>query len=84
MLALCISRIHANSILLTHVTLRRFTNELDARKIPHSLSLFLDTDNAPASAVCASIFKVAEESEVCIIVMACHNKVGAPALVGGA
>mmetsp|Transcript_14905 Transcript_14905/g.32317 ORF Transcript_14905/g.32317 Transcript_14905/m.32317 type:complete len:200 (+) Transcript_14905:76-675(+) len=52
----------------------RFTSILDSRKIQHSLHLFLDTDNAPASAVCASIFKVAEDINACMLVMACHNK----------
>lgn len=38
----------------------RFTTELDSRKIPHTLHLFLDTVNAPASAVCATIFKASK------------------------
>ncbi len=29
--------------------------------MPHALHIFLDTDNAPASAICASIFKVADQ-----------------------
>jgi hypothetical protein len=48
---------------------------LDALKIPHELHLYLDTDNAPASAIGETIQRVASDAKATIIVVAAHNKV---------
>ncbi|KAG2443942.1 hypothetical protein HXX76_002281 [Chlamydomonas incerta] len=52
----------------------KLTNPMDALGIPHNLHLFLDTDNAPASAVCETVFKVAEQVDAAMIVLAAHGK----------
>ncbi|KAG2439856.1 hypothetical protein HYH02_010488 [Chlamydomonas schloesseri] len=52
----------------------KFTNPMDAMGIPHNLHLFLDTDNAPASAVCETLFKVADRVDAAMIVLAAHGK----------
>ncbi|KXZ51197.1 hypothetical protein GPECTOR_13g684 [Gonium pectorale] len=52
----------------------KFTRPMDSLGIPHNLHLFVDTDNAPASAVCATVFKVADELDATIVVMAAHSK----------
>lgn len=36
---------------------------MDMYGMPHNLHLFLDTDNSPASAVCAILFKVKAQTE---------------------
>ncbi|PNW73592.1 hypothetical protein CHLRE_13g565250v5 [Chlamydomonas reinhardtii] len=52
----------------------KFTNPMDALGIPHNLHLFLDTDNAPASAVCETVFKVADQVDAAMVVLAAHGK----------
>ncbi|GLC37171.1 hypothetical protein PLESTB_000987600 [Pleodorina starrii] len=52
----------------------KITRPMDAHGMPHNLHLFLDTDNAPASAVCDIIFKVAEQVDATILVLAAHGK----------
>ncbi|KAG1653893.1 hypothetical protein FOA52_013776 [Chlamydomonas sp. UWO 241] len=63
---------HADTV--KEVIKSRFTSELDRNNIPYAIEMFLDTDNAPASAVCATLFKVADQVKAALIVMACHNK----------
>ncbi|GIL56848.1 hypothetical protein Vafri_12140 [Volvox africanus] len=52
----------------------KITRPMDSLGMPHNLHLFLDTDNAPASAVCTTIFKVAEQVDAAILVVAAHGK----------
>jgi len=52
----------------------RFTHEFERHSIPCAIEIWLDTDNAPASAVCETIFKFADQVDAVVIVMACHNK----------
>ncbi|EFJ41147.1 hypothetical protein VOLCADRAFT_98928 [Volvox carteri f. nagariensis] len=53
----------------------RITRPMDAYGMPHNLHLYLDTDNAPASAVCNIMFKVADEVDAVVLVLAAHGKV---------
>ncbi|KAG2498461.1 hypothetical protein HYH03_003715 [Edaphochlamys debaryana] len=53
----------------------KFQQPLDAAGIPSTVHLFVDTDNAPASAVCETLFKVAEQVNAAIIILAAHSKV---------
>ncbi|GFR43064.1 hypothetical protein Agub_g4071, partial [Astrephomene gubernaculifera] len=52
----------------------KFTRPMDGYGMPHNLHLFLDTDNAPASAVCTTVFKVAEQVDAAVVVLAAHGR----------
>lgn len=53
---------------------RRFTDAMDACGIAHSLHLFVDSQDAPASAVCSVLFSVVKEVSAALTVIAAHNK----------
>ena len=53
----------------------RYTAALDAQGIVHNLHLFVDTENAPASAIFQSINGVCEKVTADVLVMAVNNKV---------
>jgi nucleotide-binding universal stress UspA family protein len=53
----------------------RYLTTLDARHIVHTLHLYMDTDNAPASAIGDTIIKIAEEASAELLVVASHNKI---------
>ncbi len=55
---------------------RRFIAPLDVAKVPHELHLYLDTNNAPASAIGETIRRVAEDTKAAVVVIAAHNKAG--------
>ncbi|KAL6753663.1 hypothetical protein V8C86DRAFT_2723506 [Haematococcus lacustris] len=52
----------------------RLLGPLEALKVPASLHLYLDTDNAPASAICSTLMRVADECNAAMVVVACHDK----------
>ena len=48
---------------------------MDTHGVLHNLHLFLDTVNAPPSAIAAIVDRVCKELGAVLIVMASHNKV---------
>lgn len=69
-------RIDENAFLdkLREAIKKKFQEPIEAAGLSHALHLFLDTDNAPASAVCDSMFKVAEQIDANLLVLAAHGK----------
>ncbi|GFH26687.1 Usp domain-containing protein [Haematococcus lacustris] len=57
---------------LSDLNEKRHAEEVKA--VPASLHLYLDTDNAPASAICSTLMRVADECSAAMVVVACHDK----------
>jgi nucleotide-binding universal stress UspA family protein len=54
---------------------RRYLTTLETLHVTHTLHLWMDTVNAPASSIGDTIIKVADEASADLVVMSSHNKV---------
>jgi hypothetical protein len=57
---------------------------MDAKRVPHNLHLFVDTENAPAQAVFKTVNKVCEDVSADVLVMAANHRVRARFATGAA
>ena len=53
----------------------RYTAQMDERGITHNLHLFVDTVNAPASAIFETVNSVCEQVDAAFLVMAANHRV---------
>lgn len=53
---------------------QKFEEPLQSLNIPSTTHLYLDTNNAPASAIATTVDKVATEIEAILVVLAAHDK----------